>query len=158
MNKKSVIVLMIIGAVGYYVFVYDRYHIDPILFAGDSYVHVETSEVINIPSYFLTREGVELEEVDKYFQIAHLTPGGYDERQILSMRKRLFGTLDLSPFHGQENRFFGMFRDRYPIYAVHRDGMFIIFVHRRGFGPDPVILRVEAGDILDKLERLAISF
>lgn len=157
MNNAKVLLIGIVSvAIG--IFALNQKKYEPVSFNGEVYTHVETTIVNNVANHFFTPGGIDLPASPKFLQITDYGHPDLTERHINVLRQQLSATMSLKPIKSGSNRFFGMYRNRHPIYAIEKNNVFVIYSIEAGFEGDENSLRSRANKVIDVLEVISTNF
>ena len=130
---------------------------EPVYFNGETYLYVETTEVNKVKNIFFTPDGIDLNKSSQFIQIVDLTDPDLTEQHINIIRQQLASTMALNPIKANSKYYFGMFKNRHPIYAVYNDRRFLIYSISRGFNGNATELRNNANEIFSEMEQVLIK-
>lgn len=152
MNKdlKIVVVLAVVGVIGFVAYKKLRKSYDPISFLDKNYGHVEeVSPNEHVHTHFFTVDGMPVTEAQEWIQITNLGP-----RVTTAMRdtvdRQIRSTMHVKPLAGRTDRLFGVMQDM----AVHvylMESTYLIYAERMVSGGEAEY-REAAGKKFDAME------
>ncbi len=156
MNISKIFIGVVIVIAAILVFKNQSKSYDPIYYNQDTYVHIESTTHNKISNHFFTPDGIDIEESSKIIQITDASHPELSKKQVDIVRNQLISSMDLKPFKGSKNRYFGIFRKQHPIYAIERGNVFIMYYITSGFNSDKLQLRAHAREVLDSMDAIEV--
>ena len=123
MNVKVIIGVVIAIAV-FFIFKNHRDY-DPLYFNNSTFNYVESTNNSKVSNHFFTPDGIDVKKSSEVIQITDVSHPELTKNQVNIVRNQIMTTMDLQPINGRNNRYFGMFDNRHPIYAIERNSTFI---------------------------------
>jgi hypothetical protein len=158
-NSKTLLVVAVVVALG--VLAYKKLSTksyEPIVFLGETYVHVDGNEVNKVENHMFTSGGVALDETDGFIQISKYDDPDLTPQQVRLVQKQVIKSFGLQAVDGSPNRFFGVFRGTVPVYGFMKDDAFVLKVGPQQAAVDSEALRAASGASIDALSRVPTRF
>ncbi|MCP4446867.1 MAG: hypothetical protein GY811_16185, partial [Myxococcales bacterium] len=154
-NKRIIIVaaVLVAGVIGYKLFSKKSY--PPIIFADETYKHVQDTEINKIENHFYTPNGVDIEKADEFIQISKYGHPDLTENQIDTVQKQVIRSFGLKAVSGHDDRFYGIFQGALPVYGYMGPEAFVLHFGPEGEQGSADDLLEGASGIIDELEFIA---
>lgn len=130
----------------------------PIVFMGDTYLHVEDNEVNKVENHMFTPGGVPVDETDEFIQISKYDHPDLTPQQVGIVQKQVISSFRLRALEGSQDRFFGLFDRSVPVYGYMKADAFVLKVGPKDLAADLEALRAGAGVRIDALSSVATDF
>ena len=131
---------------------------EPIVFMGVTYEHVEDNAVNKVQNHFFTPGRAALDEAEEFIQISKYGHPDLTPQQVRLVQNQVIKSFGLRALDGSEDRFFGLFRGRTPVYGYMRPDAFVLKVGPEYREADGEALRATAGAAIDELARVSTDF
>lgn len=128
---------------------------EPIVFMGTTYEHVEDNEVNKVQNHFFTPGRTALDEAEEFIQVSKYSHPDLTPRQVRLVQTQVIESFGLRALDGSEDRFFGLFRGRTPVYGYMRPDAFLLKVGPEHREADGEALGAAAGAAVDELSRVS---
>ena len=120
----GIIKLAILGAalaLIWFLFLNEKY--DPIYFSGEVYEHVDSSSSDKLVNIYYTLDGKDMNSSSKFIHIFSANT----EVNFQELRQKMLKGWPLEPIAGSTKRYFGMLKDKFPVYGLEKDKVFIMY-------------------------------
>lgn len=130
---------------------------DPITFNGVVYEYAESREINKVVNYFFTPGGNDIRQSVRFLQIVDMTDSGIPLEAVAVVKNQMTATMQLKLLEGSDDRYFGMFQGRQPIYAIAKGRKILIYTTVSSAGATRASYQAGAHDLLDKLETVLLG-
>lgn len=157
MNIKIIAIIGIV--IGLALFMFSGENFDPIHFSGETYEHADTNcsksnKVVNI---YYTPNGKGMKSSSKFINIFSAKHPDISESTFQKFKQHSLDTWNIKSIPGSENRFFGMLKDRFPVYALEKDKVFIIHMVKKINTNVKQDFRSEANQMIDAMDNISLT-
>ena len=128
---------------------------EPIVFMGETYLHVEDNEVNKVENHMFTPGGVDVAETGRFIQISKYDHPDLTAEQVHRVQQQVIRSFGLRPLEGSEDRFFGVFDGTVPVYGYMKPDAFVLKIGPKHPAADREALRAGAGSRIDELSRVS---
>lgn len=151
---RSKVYLVVVALVVVGLFAYNKLSsrsYAPIVFMGETYLHVEDNEVNKVENHMFTPAGVPMPETDAFIQISKYDHPDLTAQQVAIVQQQVISSFRLRALEGSQDRFFGLFDRSVPVYGYMKADAFVLKVGPTDPAPDLEALRAGAGMRVDAL-------
>jgi hypothetical protein len=148
LKLAGVVVVVVLGFVGYRLL---GKSYAPVVVAGETYTHVEMTEVNKVQNHFFTLNGTDVDDSDRFVQISKYDHPDLTPDQVRVVQQQVIQTDRLQPIEGYDDRFFGV-SGTVPIYGYMGTAAFVLKVGPKTADLEEAELAAEA--MTDALSRV----
>jgi hypothetical protein len=125
----------------------------PIVFMGETYMHVEDTEVNKVENHMYTPGGVDIAETGEFTQISNYDHPDLPAQQVRRVQQQVTRSFSLQAVEGSQNRFFGIFEGTVPVYGYMKADAFLLEVGPKDSAANRESLRADLLAYRDDDER-----
>jgi len=144
-----VVALVVVGLLAYKKLSSKSY--EPIVFMGETFIHVEDNEVNKVENHMFTPGGVPVDETDEFIQVSKYDHPDLTPQQVGIVQKQVISSFRLRALEGSRDRFFGVFEGTVPVYGYMKADAFVLKVGPKDPAADADALRAGAGVQINEL-------
>lgn len=150
----GIIKLIILGAalaLVWFLFLNEKH--DPIYFSGEVYQYVDSTNTDSITNIYYTLDGKDMKSSSEFIQIFSAdTDANFQE-----LKQKMLRGWPLKPIAGSTTRYFGMLKDRFPIYGLEKGKVFIMYAITKVSANNTDTSRSQINQIINALDDIPVS-